>query len=408
MARPRSRVPTLKRDKSGSAYVLHASIPNASHRLRLGKYGEPETEKRYRDFLEALQATTPVPAVTTYVAGGRETVLELAQLWDQWAETHYSRGGKIALERNNMRHAIREMVEVCGDTVAATFGPRRLLQVRDAMARSGRLSRSTVNSRLSKIKRFWKWACSRELVPKELWTSLGSVSGLAVGEMGVAETSAVTPVSMADLKAAIKHAPPVVADMLRVQFQCVMRPGEVCEMHEAGISKQDGPWLYVPASHKTTWRGKRLVKAIPAKARAIIKRRLGKPTGFLFSTAEARVWGREQAAKTRGPRKTKVYPCELERREAAQGGDVDATYKVNSYRTAVARACVKAGIEPFSPNQVRHAAVTWVSDTLPAHDAAQLLAGHAHAATTDIYRDATAKRLSELASMVDGEASPIG
>lgn len=404
MARPRSRTPDLKRDKNNIAYVNHASIP--SGRKRFGKWGEPETERRYREFLDLLAAEN-VPVVHQYAGDGRETVRQVANMWADWSLTHYRRGGDVSLERQNMVDAIREMTVDLGDVPIRTFKPRHLLAVRDAMARSGRLSRSTVNARLGRIKRFFKWACAHDLAAPDLWANLQTVSGLSVGEAGIGEADPVTPTPLESIKAAAENGPPVIADMLRVQFYCVMRPGEVCKMRADGVRQGDAGWLYVPGSHKTTWRGKKLVKAIPAIARAIVERRLESETGYLFDTAEGRRWGAEQAAETKGERKTKIRPSETKQREERRQGTHSGIYTPTSYRQAVKRACERAGVQPFTPNQVRHSAVTWVSETIADHDAAQLLAGHSHAATTEIYRDATTGRLLELASKVDAAAGSL-
>lgn len=305
--RPRNPTPPLKCDKQGYAYVQHASIPNKSHKMRLGKFGTPESAKRYQEVLERICHGAEY---VTVKSGLHEwlTVEELVEMWQKWAQQHYLRNGKISREYHNVNDALKVLVEGYGETYVCNFGPRRLLDVRDRLASSGRLQRRTANAYLSRIKRFWKWASARELCAADMHHRLSSVSGLAVGELGVREAGQVQSACLRSLDLVLPFCPPVVADMMRVQFLCVMRPAEVCGMQEQGINRQGDIWLYFPEHHKTEWRGKRLVKAIPKSAQTLLLPRLGGETGYLFDPEEARAWGREQAAATRGKRKTKRFP----------------------------------------------------------------------------------------------------
>lgn len=404
--RPRNLTPPLKCDKQGYAYVQHASIPNRSHRLSLGKFGTPEANRRYQQFLERLRIGQQ-PVTVHHGRHNYERIADLVPLWEEHADRHYLRNGVVSQERHTMRWAIDEMLRVCGDDYALTFGPAKLLMVRDAMAASGRFSRKTVNSYVSRIRRFWKWACSRELVDPSIYPQLQTVEGLQPGQ-GVAPESAPVPAAcLKSFNAVLPYCSPVVQDMMRVQFLCVMRPSEVCEMHRDGIDRSGDLWLYNLATHKTAWRGKTLIKAIPNAAREIIEPRLETDTGYLFDPEEARAWGRTEAAKARGPRTTTRYPSEAKRLAASKSHRrCSGHYSVSGYRTAIDRAFARAekdglAVERFSPNQIRHAAVTWVDEHLNDQDAAQKLAGHDKAATTDIYRTHRPERLIELAQAVD-------
>ena len=61
-------------------------------------------------------------------------------------------------------------------------------------------------------------------------------------------------------------------------------------------------------------------------------------------------------------------------------------YTTDSYRRAIHRACIKAGIPKWSPNQLRHTAATEVRKKFGL-DAAQTVLGHARADTTEIYAE---------------------
>ena len=58
----------------------------------------------------------------------------------------------------------------------------------------------------------------------------------------------------------------------------------------------------------------------------------------------------------------------------------------NSYEHAIKTACRKAGIEPWRPNQLRHAAATRIRRQYGL-EAAQVVLGHSTASTTEIYAE---------------------
>ena len=60
-----------------------------------------------------------------------------------------------------------------------------------------------------------------------------------------------------------------------------------------------------------------------------------------------------------------------------------------SYFTAIRRACDKAGVPRWSPNQLRHTRATEVASKLGI-EAARILLGHTDAQTTMIYLDSNA------------------
>lgn len=403
---PRNLTPPLKCDRTGRAIVYHASIPNRSKRLVLGKFGTKEAAERYQQFLERLQYGSEEVEIEigprTWV-----TIDEVAIAWDAWARKHYLRNGELGRGYESMRDSINELSRVSGGKYFATFGPKKLADVRDDMARSGRFARKTINAHLGRMKALWKWAVTQELCDVDAYLRLSLVPGLTVGQHNVREAPPVEPASLESIAGVRPYCPPVVADMIVTQFLCLMRPGEVCDMHESGVIQHEDGWLYAPPKHKTQWRSKRLIKAVPESARAIVEARLGGATGYLFDPEEARAWGREQAKLTRGPRKTKLYPCEEKRVYAKQSDRrISGHYTTNGYRTAIARAFERAAkdgkkLEPFTPNQIRHTVVDWVDEQLEQHDAAQLLAGHSSASTTDIYRSKPIKRLRQLASDVE-------
>jgi integrase len=68
-------------------------------------------------------------------------------------------------------------------------------------------------------------------------------------------------------------------------------------------------------------------------------------------------------------------------------------YDRRTYNTAIERACLKAGVPRWHPNQLRHTAATAIRARLGL-DAAQTVLGHAKADVTQVYaeRDLTKAR----------------
>ena len=52
-----NHLPKYRRHSNGQAFVQHKSILTRDHRLYLGKYGSPESQRRYRQFLARLENT---------------------------------------------------------------------------------------------------------------------------------------------------------------------------------------------------------------------------------------------------------------------------------------------------------------------------------------------------------------
>jgi integrase len=61
-------------------------------------------------------------------------------------------------------------------------------------------------------------------------------------------------------------------------------------------------------------------------------------------------------------------------------------YSTMSYARAIRRACDRAGIAPWGPNRLRHAAATTIRATCGL-EAAQAVLGHAKIETTQVYAE---------------------
>jgi Site-specific recombinase XerC len=176
-----------------------------------------------------------------------------------------------------------------------------------------------------------------------------------------------------------------------------MRPQDVRNLRGIDITDRDKDvWRYVPFTHKTEHKGKVRIVPIGPKAQAILMPYLidkeSAPEAFLFSPRDT---VRLQQMERRRKRKTKVQPSQRDRSKpgAARHG---LQYTKDAYGQAVERACEKADVPHWTPNQLRHSAGTEVRSKYSL-DAAQAYLGHASAKTTEIYAELDFEKAARIA-----------
>ena len=89
------------------------------------------------------------------------------------------------------------------------------------------LARTTINQRVGRIVRLFKWAVENELVPPGVHHGLKAVAGLQKGRSEARETEPVRPVPDAPVEAIRPHVARQVWAMIELQRLTGMRPGEV-------------------------------------------------------------------------------------------------------------------------------------------------------------------------------------
>jgi integrase len=259
------------------------------------------------------------------------------------------------------------------------------------------LSRGVVNQRIGRIKRMFKWAVAEELVPESVYRALLAVDGLKAGRSAARETEPVLPVSDAHVDAVLPFLSRPLQGLVQVQRMTGMRPGEVMRMRGADLDTSGTVWFFRPIHHKTAWRQKTRTIPIGPRCQQILQSFLKPdPQAFLFSPQDGR---EDWFAAKRAARKSKVPPSQLCRRKANPRRKPRECYSRHSYAAAIARACVKAGVPRWHPNQLRHTRATEIRRQYGL-EAAQVLLGHARANVTEVY----AERNFELAERVAAEA----
>src|SRR5262249_48615187 len=149
------------------------------------------------------------------------------------------------------------------------------------------------------------------------------------------------------------------------------------QMRACDLTIGEKTWRYRPAAHKTQHHGKERVVLIGPRAQAILKPflrpDLSRP---LFSPKEAEEERLAQVrAKAAHPRSAKQTVPASER-----GTDLGDSYSSGSYRRAISRACVDAGVTPWHPNQLRHNAATAIR-SVHGIEATRVILGHSSVET---------------------------
>lgn len=406
----RNFVPKYRRHPNGSAFVCHSSIPTKDHRLYMGKYGTPESLARYAEFVKRIQSgqgSLPCPPPTSV-----PKVKDLVGHYQEFAKAYYRRGDGLSPEYEAMRMALTYLSDLFGESLAMDFGPRSLKDLQRSLVHA-KYARTHINHSISRIKRFFRWAASEELVDPTMHHKLLCIRGLACGEHGAVEPDPVRPATPASIRGVLPFLSPIIRDMVQLQYLCGMRPGEVCLMRPADIDQRNDIWLYRPHRHKNAWRNKVLVKAIPLTAQEILAQRLGgrAPEQYLFSPQEA--VQQEIDGRPKRERKTKLYPSEAARveREKERASrrvrrkQPGIHYTVGSYSKAVKKGFARAAkqrveLESFSPNQLRHAILTLISQEF-GEQKAQRYAGHERLETTGLYTEIEVKEIADVARLLD-------
>lgn len=150
------------------------------------------------------------------------------------------------------------------------------------------LARTTINQRIGRVVRLFKWAVENELIPPQVYQGLGCVVGLQRGRSGAREAEPVGPVEDARVEAVRPHVSRQVWAMVQLQHLTGMRPGEVTSMRRGDLDRSGEVWVYRPARHKTAYRGHGREVYLGRQAQEVLEPWLHREaTAYLLSPREA-------------------------------------------------------------------------------------------------------------------------
>ena len=357
-----------------------------------GTWGSEEADEAYQRLLAVwLSNGRELPSDDLERPQMAYAVKDLVADYWEYAEQYYQRDGQPTKEVVNMRYALRPLLEQFGSLPAAEFGPLKLKAYRAGLIDKG-YSRGLINQRVGVVKRMFRWGAGEEKVSGEIAQALRCLDGLRFGRTAARETAPVKPVTEASVRAVLPYLTRQVAAMVEVQWLTGMRPGEVVQMRTIDLDRTGPVWLYRPRRHKTQHHGLLRIIALGPKAQAILQPFLKlDPQAPLFSPKEAMHEHRTMLASRR---KTKVQPSQVARRLRRQQEPREKlkdAFTTGTYAQAITRACVKAGVPHWSPNQIRHTVADRIRKSFGL-DAARAVLGHTSTEVTEVYAEVDQKQ----------------
>jgi integrase len=426
----RQRIPTYRLHKqSGQAVVTLTDGLGNRRDVLLGKHGTDESEAEYlRVIAEWKAAGHRLPPKNTQTPD--LTVNELVLAYWRHAEGYYVKNGEPTKQLGRIKSALRPLKELYGHTPARDFGPLALKAVRERMldmpcghcrgagqrkkprrlnrrnghtgtvckrcGGSGRVSwtRKLINAAVGCLKRMFKWAVAEELIPAIVFHGLQAVEGLKKGRSAAKETKPIRPVTLEHVEAVLPLLMSPVRAMVQLEMLTGMRPGEVIIMRPCDIDRTTGKtWSYRPDSHKTEHHDIARVVFLGPKAQTVLAPFLNRdPGAYCFSPREAM---EEFRQLQRQNRKSKVQPSQQDRRKRKPRKQPGERYSVDTYGNAIERACLRANILAWHPNQLRHSKATEIRREAGL-DAARAVLGHRSPTVTEVYAEVDAAKAAAV------------
>jgi len=360
-------VPQIKRDRD------YAYVRSNGRKIQLGKWGTPEVDKAYRQFVKTW-AANPTAAV---IKAGEQVFLDQLCLAFLQARSNQN-------DHGNYKTAIEVLLSVYSGTPVELFDFSALEVVRDQFIGRG-YSRTHINKLTSLVRSIFYWGVPRKLVPTSVAESIRYLKPLREGQTKAPENTPRQDVPDEVVERTLPYLLPTVAAMVSVQRAACMRPSEVCCMKVGEIDRSGDIWKYTPRWHKNSWRGHGKTVRLGEYEQAILAPYLvGKqPDDPVFSPKTAL---QEKAARDAAKRKTKVQPSQVKRKEQAVKNPkrkVKDFYTTASYGKSVAKAIERANnrlhddekIEHWSVYQLRHAAISEIVKRTGSVDIARAVAG---------------------------------
>lgn len=364
----------------------------------LGPYGSDKSRAAYAAliarYLEGKAKPKPQQATAL------ETIGDCIARYLDHCQEYY----RASNEYSNIKAALGEL-RWQHDRYIEEFGAAMYKEVREALISRPGVTRSFVNRRMQVIRSWVKWCVGEELIDANVHVAIQCIAPIKKGRTSLLETEPVKPVSEAEIAATIKHLPPVVADMVRLQRLLGCRPGEIVRLTPGMVCREGDVWEIALAEHKTSHHDKSRTIYVGPMAQAILTPYLDRGADvhcFSPAVAEDQRHAIAEAQRTtpRNQGNRRGYSQRSRIRKSARV--LCARYTSGTYARAILYACRAAWPAPrgstpdevkawqaahhWSPNQLRHAAGTELRRKAGI-EAAQVILGHSEITVTQIYAE---------------------
>lgn len=330
-----TKIPRYRFQKSRKTGVVR--IKKRDYYLK--KYGSPESLEEYKALIvehygdELTDVTHPLALPLFSV------------LYQAFCELRYSKDNCAAHKRT-----IVGFSSIFPDLSTRDIKCRHLEEFQLELCKRKIVS-NTVNDYMARLKKIFVWGVRQEHMRQSVLGFFDLIDRVDESWSGIQRTEKVKPLPDELIDPILADVPKTVADLIRFQLLTACRPSEARLLRFCEIQISDGVWLYTPAQHKTSHRGKTRVIPIGPRAQQIIEPHQGRdPNSYVFHSGDP------------------AYP-----------------YKKDSYSRSIRRACERLGFEEhWTPNQLRHTAATRIRNEFGI-ETAQVILGHSHLRTTEIY-----------------------
>lgn len=187
MSRTRNAAPSyIPHAKSGRGRLQwYDATGTRREKLLPGPFGSAESLAA-KARLELELATSPT-ATAEPVGPEALTVAELLIAYLNYAERHYREpDGSPTDEVRHLKTVMRHVRELYGDAPVTTFGPMALKAVRQKFVEL-KWSRKSINARVERVRRIFRWGVAEELVSPLVYQALSAVAGLQRGRTAARE-----------------------------------------------------------------------------------------------------------------------------------------------------------------------------------------------------------------------------
>ena len=298
--------------------------------------------------------------------GRAQNIYDLSLSYLEYCQVYYrDLDGKTTNTTERIRGVLKHLTDQVGDLPPSDFTPLKLKEYQRRLIATG-LARTTINHYVGEVKKFFRWCVSEEKIDPMTHHALTTVASLKPGRSLARETEPVGPVSQQNIYAIEPWISDTFWRLVCLQMLTGARGGEVINLRGLDINHEHEIWRVELSHHKTLYRGKKRVLLLGERAQEILSPVLATSSSwqYLFSP-----------------------------------NDGKSPYGTKAYRSAIARACKRAGIPRWSPHRLRHTSATMVRERFGL-EAAQVYLGHAGIATAQIYAEKNEQLAIDIAKEI--------